>query len=80
MRLPAARHQLLSESVAALALGVLLLLVSILGSRASAEGTLPGAFAFPARAGAESRRAKGPRTATSMAETGAKAEWANVRA
>jgi len=73
-------HQLLLGPIPAGCLGVLGRLVSFLRTRTSTEGTLPGAFAFSAGTGARSHRANGSCAATSMAEAGAEAEWADVRA
>jgi len=79
MRLPGARYQLLSGSFAVRILSVHFRLVAFQGSRASTEGTLPGSFAFLARAGTRAHRTDGACTTASMAEAGAQAEWPDVR-
>ena len=73
-------HHLLLGSIAALTLGVLVRLVILPRSRASAKGTLPGAGAFLAGTGMGPGGAEDTCAAAPMAEARAQAEGADIGA
>lgn len=80
MSLPVSQHHPLVGLTTAWILGALFGLLTFNGPLTSTEGTLPGAFAFPARARPGPRDAEDACATTPMAQAGAEAEGADVRA